>query len=145
MRRLFPDDDPTHVNLDALVAEKQHIPSLLHKGETAPPASAAQPQTSMGPGVPQARPTAAVYSRLLGVIKPHAEDQQKWDVWAEEEDSIMTEGDMQVLEHILCFCIMWVGLNGCYSVYIGSAVLAAECIMHHTHWMTLLHCIPFRM
>ncbi|KAA6424637.1 MAG: hypothetical protein FRX49_05305 [Trebouxia sp. A1-2] len=96
LTRLFPDDDPTHVNLDALVAEKQHIPSLLHKGETAPPASAAQPQTSMGPGVPQARPTAAVYSRLLGVIKPHAEDQQKWDVWAEEEDSIMTEGDMQV-------------------------------------------------
>lgn len=106
MCRLFPDGDPIHVNLDALIPEGQHSPSSLDKGVTARPAADAQPQTSPGPEVLQALPNAAVYSRLLAVIKPYAEDQQKWDVWAEEEDRSMTDKDAQVLhQSILCFCM----------------------------------------
>ena len=105
MRRLFPNDDPIHLNLDALMPEGQHTPTSLHKSLTAPPAADAQPQTSPGPEVLQAPPNAAMYSGLLAVIKPYAEDPQKWDVWTEEEDSSMTEEDAQVLEHILCFCM----------------------------------------
>lgn len=104
MRRLFPDcGDPAHVDLDALMPEGpssfqgQHTSASLLQGLTASPTADAQPQTSSGPEVLQAPPNAAVYSRLLAVIKPYAEDQQKWDVWAEEEDSSITEEDAQVL------------------------------------------------
>ena len=73
----------------------------------------------------QALPNAAVYSRLLAVIKPYAEDQQKWDVWAEEEDSSMTEEDAQVLlQRILCFCMNVGGVNGCHFVSMGSVAQA---------------------
>ncbi len=73
MRRLFPNDDPIHLNLDALMPEGQHTPTSLHKSLTAPPAADAQPQTSPGPEVLQAPPNAAMYSGLLAVIKPYAE------------------------------------------------------------------------
>ena len=96
--RLFPDgNDLTHVNLDALMPEGHHTPSSLHNGLTASPACGAQPQISLGPELLQASPNAAVCSTLLAVITPYVEDQQKWDVWAEEEDSSMTEEDAQVL------------------------------------------------
>jgi hypothetical protein len=106
VHRLFPAGDPTHANLDALMPEGQHTSALLHKGLTAPLAADAQPQTSPGPEVLQALSNAGVYSRLLAVIKPYAEE-QKWDVWAEEEDSSMTtEEDAQVLlQRTLCFCM----------------------------------------
>lgn len=77
--------------------EGHHTPSSLHNGLTASPACGAQPQISLGPELLQASPNAAVCSTLLAVIKPYVEDQQKWDVWAEEEDSSMTEEDAQVL------------------------------------------------
>ncbi|DBB18890.1 TPA: hypothetical protein ACH3X3_000476 [Trebouxia sp. C0006] len=103
LSRLFPDcGDPAHVDLDALMPEGpssfqwQHTSASLLQGLTASPTADAQPQTSSGPEVLQAPPNAAVYSRLLAVIKPYAEDQQKWDVWAEEEESSITEEDAQI-------------------------------------------------
>ena len=39
----------------------------------------------------------AVVDELLALLRPHAEDQQKWDVWAEEEDESMGEEDLQVM------------------------------------------------
>ena len=119
MRRLFPASvggDPTHVNLDALMLEGHHAPSSLHKGLTASSVADAQPQTSPCPEVLQAPPNAALCSRLLAVMKPYAEDQQKWDVWAEEEDSSMTEEDAQVLDRVVCFCMHVGGVNSCQSV-----------------------------
>ncbi|KAL0040994.1 hypothetical protein WJX77_001558 [Trebouxia sp. C0004] len=96
LTRLFPDGDPIHVILDALLLEGRHTPSSLHKGLTTCPAANAQPQTRPGPEMLQATPNAATYSGLLAVIKPYAEDQQRWDVWADEEDSSMTEEDAQI-------------------------------------------------
>ena len=108
LRRLVPDgNDLTRVNLDALMPEGHHIPSSLRKGLTASAASGAQPQISLSPELLQASPNAAICSRLLAVIKPYVEDQQKWDVWAEEEDSSMTEEDAQVLQHILPLNVSW--------------------------------------
>ena len=127
VHRLFPNDDPTHVNVDALMPEGpssfqgQHTSASLLQGLTASPTADAQPQTSPSPEVLQVPPNAAVYSRLLAVIKPYAENQQKWDVWAEDEDdSSMTEEDAQVLDRILCFCMNVGGVNGCHSVPMDS-------------------------
>ncbi len=124
MRRLFPNDDPTHVNLNALMPEGHHTSASLHQGLTASPAADAQPQTSPSPEVVQAPPNAAVYNGLLAVIKPYAEDQQTWDVWAEEEDASMTEEDAQVLQHILCLCMNVGRVSGCQSVSRGSVAQA---------------------
>jgi len=102
MCRLFPDGDPIHVNLDALIPEGQHSPSFLDKGVTACPAADAQPQTSPGAEVLQALPNAAVYSRLLAVIKPYA---------------------------LFLHGCGWV--NSCRSVRMGSAVQATKMVVHH--------------
>lgn len=59
------------------------------------PFAGAQLKTS-----PNAQPswaTTAVVDELLALLKPHAEDQRKWDVWAEEEDESMGEEDRQVM------------------------------------------------
>ncbi len=58
---------------------------------------------SAGIQPPSESATAAVYDQLRALIEPHAQDQHKWDVWAEEEDEAMIEEEVPVW-HIFAHC-----------------------------------------
>ena len=97
MSRLFPCVPSFEMNPDALISSGPH-PQCPTQALIENPPAEAQLKISLDAQPSRVTGDTAVADQLLALLKPHAEDHPKWDVWAEEEDESMGEEDRQVMQ-----------------------------------------------
>ena len=106
--RLFPDGQPLDVDVEALMPTFPVLGSSQQAKHQHSTAQSEHFQAQSDPPNAASYCSAAVADQLVTLLEQHLNEHSKWDIWADEEDELMTEeAELQVACLASYFVLIW--------------------------------------